>query len=408
MKRLPFPSPFAQMALAIAGGILLGYFDPRAAMQMKPLGDWFLAAIRFLIVPIVFFTVMSGIGALGQVRQVGRLGMRALLCFELISTLALAAGMLAAHLFQPGAGFPLSGDALNGATPNTGGSAAAMMPSLPDTIGQAFRKSSILQTLLLACGFGVATVLLGERAKPFSARCDWIGAQLLTLVGWLMRLAPLAAFGAIAFSVGRYGVHSVTPLIRLLALLYATTALFVLLPLGLLARHAGFRIGAFIRYLKEELLLVFGTSSSVTAMPGLLKKLEMAGCPRVVVGVAIPAGYSFNLNGSNIYLTMAVVFLAQAFQIQLGFGEYLTILAVAMVTSKGASGVAGSAFMALAATIAAVPALPDSSLLLIVGIERLLKCRPLANVIGNGVACMTIAAWDGKLDDAALESQRLR
>lgn len=407
IKRLRLPSPFAQMAIAIAAGILLGFFNPAAAMRMKPLGDWFLDAIRLLIVPIVFFTVMSGIGALGQVRQMGRLGMRTLLCFELMSTLALVAGMLAAHLAQPGSGFPLSADALSAARPSAGGTAAAA-PALLETFANAFRKSSILQALLFACACGIATVLLGSRAAGFSTRCDWIGAQLLKLVGWLMRLAPLAAFGAIAFSVGRYGLHSVTPLIRLLLLLYATTALFVVLPLGLLAHRAGFRIGAFIRYLKEELLLVFGTSSSVTAMPGLLRKLEMAGCPRIVAGVAIPAGYSFNLNGSNIYLGMAAVFLAQAFRIELGMLDYLTILAVAMVTSKGASGVAGSAFMALAATIAAIPALPDSSLLLIVGIERLLKCRPLANVIGNGVACMAIAAWDGKLDGKALDAQRLR
>jgi aerobic C4-dicarboxylate transport protein len=395
------------MAFAIAGGILLGYFKPSLAMQMKPLGDWFLAAIRLLIVPIVFFTVMTGIGALVQVRQVGRLGVRIFFCFELMSTLALLAGLLAAHFAQPGAGFPLSAEALHGAS-GIRGAAAIAMPDLPQTVFQAFGKSSILQALLFACICGVATALLGRRAAGFSARCDRIGAQLLKLVQWLMYLAPLAAFGAIAFSVGRYGVHSVTPLIRLLVLLYATTGLFVLVPLGLLARRAGIRIGAFIRYLKEELLLVFGTSSSVTAMPGLLKKLEMAGCPRIVAGVAIPAGYSFNLNGSNIYLAMAVVFLAQAFGIELGPGEYLTILAVAMVTSKGANGVAGSAFMALAATIAAVPALPDSSLLLIVGIERLLKCRPIANVIGNGVACMAIAAWDGRLEKDALDRQRLR
>lgn len=406
MKRLSLPSPFALMAFAVAGGILLGYYHPSLAVQMKPLGDWFLAAIRLLVVPIVFFTVMTGIGALVQVRQVGRLGLRIFLCFELMSTLALLAGLLAAHLAQPGAGFPLGAEAVRGAS-GVGGAAIAM-PDLPQTVFRAFRKSSILQALLFACICGVAMALLGRRAAGFSARCDWIGARLLKLVEWLMYLAPLAAFGAIAFSVGRYGLHSVTPLIRLLVLLYATTALFVLLPLGLLARRAGIRIGAFIRYLKEELLLVFGTSSSLTAMPGLLKKLEMAGCPRIVAGVAVPAGYSFNLNGSNIYLAMAVVFLAQAFGIELGPGEYLTILAVAMVTSKGASGVAGSAFMALAATIAAVPALPDGSLLLIVGIERLLKCRPLANVIGNGVACMAIAAWDGRLEQDALDRQRLR
>ncbi|RJF92434.1 cation:dicarboxylate symporter family transporter [Noviherbaspirillum saxi] len=408
LKNIGLRSLAMQMLFAIAAGIMLGYTNPGLAVQMKPLGEWFVSAVRVLVGPIIFFTVTSALAAAGKVGHIGRLGIKALIYFELTSTLALATGLFVAHVLQPGANFHIDASVLTG---SPGVNASTSLTTAPrtfiETVTSVFMGSSILQVLLLACVCGMALAVLKERAASVIAGCDWIGQRLVKLVGMLMKLAPFAAFGAIAFTVGKYGVSSITPLITLLTTLYATTALFVLLALGAVARCAGFRILPFIRYLKEELLLVFGTSSSVTAMPRLIEKLEQAGCAGVVARIAVPAGYSFNLNGSNIYLTMALVFLAQALQIQLGLWDYITILALAMVTSKGASGVAGSAFIALAATIVAVPAIPDSSLFLIVGIERLLKCRPLANVIGNGVACMAIAAWDGKLDRRAVHAHGL-
>lgn len=398
-RRPLYLNPFAQVVCAIALGMLLGFVDPELAQRMKPLGEFFIQTIKLFVGPIVFLTVASGIAALGNVRQVGRVGVKALIYFELLSTLALIVGLAAAHFLQPGAGFHLDPATTASIPPPPLGTDPQ---NLWQTLVGAFMDSSILQVLVLAILCGIALALMGARAARLTAAGDWLADWLFKLVKLILKAAPLAAFGAIAFTVGKFGLVSVLPLLKLLGALYLTTFLFVALALGLVARCSGFRLLGFLRYIKEELLLVFATASSVSAMPGLIDKLKHAGCAKSVVGVVVPAGYTFNLNGSNIYLGLALVFLAQALRIELGFSHYLTILAVAMVTSKGASGVAGSAFIALAATISAVPGIPDSSLAFIVGIERMLKCRSLGNLIGNGVACLAIAAWDGKLDRSKL------
>jgi aerobic C4-dicarboxylate transport protein len=373
---------------------MLGAFMPELGVQMKPLGDLFISIVKLLVGPVIFFTVTSGIATMGSIRQMSRIGIKALVYFEVLSVLALLAGFAAAALLQPGAGFPID------ASP--GASVPPSDLSLLRTLGNAFLDSWVLQVLTAAILSGVSLALLGERARRFSAGCERIAGWLFGIVGLIMTAAPVAAFGAIAFTVGKYGITSVAPLLQLLGVLYLATIVFVLAVLGAIARLAGFRILRFIWYIREELMIVFGTASSITAMPRLIEKLEQAGCTKTVARIAVPAGYSFNLNGSNIYIAVALLFLAQAYGIELGPASLLTILAVAMITTKGASGVAGSAFIALAATLAAVPALPDGSLMFIVGIERLLKCRSLGNIIGNGVACLAISAWDGTLDRTKL------
>ncbi len=393
-----YRNPFVQVLFAIAAGILLGYLWPSIAVQMKPLGDIFIRTIKLLVAPVIFFTVASGLAAIGDIRRLGSVGIKAVVCFEALSLLALLAGLAGAHLLQPGAGFRIEHlDAL-------ARHAGAMPPSLQDTFVRAFTNSLVLQSLLAGLLCGVTLALLGMRGQRVARFCEHGGAWLLRLVGVIVKAAPLAAFGAIAFTVGKYGAASVEPLLRLLGALYLTMALFVAVMLGALARASGFSLLRFLVYIKEELLIVAGVASSVAAMPKLIEKLERAGCSKTVAGVVIPAGYSFNLNGTAIYLTLALMFLAQALRLELSLTQQLTILAVAMVTSKGASGVAGSAFIALAATLAAVPEIPDASLVFIVGIERLLKCRSLTNIIGNGVACIAISAWSGELDRGKLHA----
>lgn len=381
------------MLAAIVCGALLGHVEPDIAVKMKPLGDWFISAARILVVPVVFCTVTLGVAGLGRGGKTGRFGLKVLIYFEAVSVLALVFGMLVAWLLEPGSGYPLNAASIMEAAPR--------LPA-PQPLGQrladAVRGSVILQVLGVAILAGTALAALGKRGDNMLMLVERGLAPLFRLVALVMKLAPAAAFGAIAYTVGQHGIASVGPLVRLLLLLYGTTALFVLVVLGGIARLSGFRILPLIRAIKEELLLVFGTASSVAAMPALIEKLQKMGCDKSLVGVVVPASYSFNLCGTNIYLGMSVVFLAQAFQVDPGFWGYAGILGVAMLTSKSATGIAGSAFLALAATIEAVPALPAASLLLIVGIERLLKCRTVGNVIGYAAGCMAIAAWSGKLD----------
>lgn len=385
-------SPFLQILLALACGVLLGVLDAPLAMAMQPLGTWFIGVVKVLVAPLIFFSVSGGIAAIGSLRQLAGIGMKTLLYFEALALLSLATGVGAALLLRPGVGLHLAAG-LDHAAQHAPGQAA-----LSDTVLVALLHGPLLQTLLLAIVCGLLLALAGVRAHALRQRCEQATGVLLRLLRLVLRAAPLAAFGAMAWSVGKYGVLSVAPLLQLVFALYLATALFVLLVLGALARAGGWSIMRFIVYIKEELLLVFGTASSITAMAQLMEKMARAGCPPAIAGLVIPAGYSFNLNGSNIYLGLALVFLAQAHDIALGPVQLLALVALAMVTSKGASGVAGSAFVALAATLAALPEIAPSSLLFIVGIERLLKCRPLANLVGNGVACLAIAAWHGQLD----------
>lgn len=399
MKRMRFTHPVFQILYAIALGGLLGHFRPDLALQGQFLGEWFIAAIRILAVPLVFFTVSHGIASVGAARHVGRLGIKTLVVFEAMSTLALVTGLAAAILFQPGAGMPA--DAMGSGKVAAGLTAAASgiaSESLAHTLYRAVAGNAILQTLLLACVCGIVLAAWRDKTAGFARWSNRCTDVLLRLLAYLMLLAPVAAFSAVAYAVAKFGMASLKPLALFLLTIYLVNLLFVAVVLGAVARLTKLRLIAFIGYLKEELVLAFGTASSVTAMPGLIQKAERAGCAKAVAGLTIPSGYSFNLTGSNIYITFALVFLAQANRVELSIGHLAAVLATAMVTSKGASGVAGSALIVLAGTIAAVPGIPANALLLLVGLERLLKCRPLTNIIGNGVACMVVAAWDGKLD----------
>jgi aerobic C4-dicarboxylate transport protein len=394
-RRLRF-NPFLQIACAIVAGALLGFVDPAHAAQMKPLGDLFIGAVKLMVAPIVFFTVVASLSTMDNIRQFGRIGIRMIVYFEVLSALALVAGFAGAALLEPGTGFHIdvpARTALPGAT-------AAL--SLPEALAHALATSHVLQALLLAAACGVALALARERGHWLTAWCERLSGWLFRAFSLVLKTAPAATFGAIAFTVGKHGLVSLAPLLELLGTLYLASACFIVIVLGAVARLAGFRLLRFIAFIKDELMLVAGTSSSMTAMPRLMDKLQRAGCPKSVVGVVVPAGYSFNLNGSNIYIAAAIVFLAQALGVTLGPQQLLGILAVAMITSKSASGVAGAAFVALAATLVAIPQIPDSSLVFIVGIERLLKSRPLTNIIGNGVACLAISAWGGKLDRGKL------
>jgi aerobic C4-dicarboxylate transport protein len=392
MPRRPRFHPILQIACAIVAGALLGFVDPAHAAQMKPLGDLFIGAVKLIVVPIVFFTVVTSLSTIDNFRQFGQVGIRMIVYFEALSALALGAGFAAATLLGPGTGFHIDAP-LPAALPR-GGAA----PSLPVALGHALATSHVLQALMLALACGIALALARERGQWLSSWCERMSGRLFSLFGLVLKAAPAATFGAIAFTVGKHGLASLAPLLALLGTLYLASACFIVTVLGAVARLSGFRLLRFIAYIKDELMLVAGTSSSMTAMPRLMDKLRRAGCPTSVVGVVVPAGYSFNLNGSNVYIAAAIVFLAQAMGVTLGPEQLLGILAVAMITSKSASGVAGAAFVALAATLAAIPQIPPSSLLFIVGIERLLKSRPLTNIIGNGVACLAISAWSGKLD----------
>lgn len=393
MKLAMLRSPFFQILAAIACGIVLGLWRPPLALAMQPLGTTFITIIKIMVVPLIFFTVSGGIAGIGKLKQLGRIGVKAMLYFEALSVLSLITGIGAALLLRPGVGFHI-----DAGLP----ALAAQPPTLAAAISHALTHSPLLQALMLALVCGIVLALLGQRGQRPAQLCERAAGALLAVLKIALKAAPLAAFGAVSWSVGKYGLMSVTPLLKLLAALYLATAIFVLLVLGTICRACGFSVLRFIVYIKEELLMVFGTASSITAMAPLMEKMVRAGCPAPVTSLVIPAGYSFNLNGSNIYLGMALVFLAQALDITLSPAHLLSIVALAMITSKGASGVAGSAFVALAATLTAVPEIPAASLLFIVGIERLLKCRPLANLAGNGVACLAIAAWDRQLDRSKL------
>lgn len=401
MKKPLYLNAFYQVTFAIVAGIMFGYLDPANALRMKPLGELFIMAIRFLVGPIIFCTVSVGIASMGDLRKLGSLGLKTVFYFEMMAALALLAGLLGAWILQPGAGFQLdlAADASSVAPPPVAGTG-----SLSLTLQSAFLHNGILQIVLCALVFGVVLAKAGARGHTVMRLCQRISDGIFRIVNLVLKLAPIAAFGAIAYTVGRHGLVSVAPLLKLLAALYLVTIVFVAGFLGLIARMAGFRPWQFIVYIREELTLVFGTASSFAAMPRLMEKLRLAGCADAITGLVVPAGYSFNLSGSNIYISMAIVFLAQASQIELHFAHYVAIFAVAMITSKGSSGVAGSAFMVLAATLAAVPAIPASSLVFIFSIERLLKCRSLANLIANGVACIALSAWTKQLDRTRIAS----
>jgi aerobic C4-dicarboxylate transport protein len=405
---------YVQVLIAIAIGVLLGHFNAKLAIDMKPFGDGFIKLIKMLIGPIVFCTVVSGIAGMQDIRKVGRIGCKALLYFELVSTFALVIGMAVGNWLRPGAGFNVNPATLDAsAISDYVGKAKHMTATeffiniIPTTVADAFTKGDVLQVLLIALLFGFALAAMGERARPVTALIETASQAVFGVIGFIMRFAPIGAFGAMAFTVGKYGVVSLAPLLKLIGTFYLTSFLFVFIVLGVIARIAGFRISRFLAYIKEEILLVFGTSSSDTALPTLMVKLEKLGCSRSLVGLIVPTGYTFNTDGTAIYMTMAALFVAQATNTDLSFLQQMAIFGVAMLTSKGASGVQGASFIALVGTLAVVPSVPVAGMALILGIDRFMsEARALVNMIGNGVATVVMARWEGELDADKLEQLR--
>jgi aerobic C4-dicarboxylate transport protein len=371
---------------------------------MKPLGDGFIKLVKMLIAPIIFSTITVGLARMGAMKDVGRIGIRALVYFEVVSTIALVIGLVVVNILQPGSGLRAAASA---AAPVTPAAAAVASPGavdfllniIPSTALDGFVRGDILQVLFVSVLFGIALLSQGDRVRPLVAAIDQLSHTLFVIVGMIMRLAPIGAFGAMAFTVGKYGAVSLLSLGKLMAGVYITCVLFVVIVLGSILRLAGLGLFRFLRYIGEEILIVLGTSSSESALPRLMLKLEQLGCSKPVVGLVVPTGYSFNLDGTAIYMTMAAVFVAQASGVQLSIREQISILAILMLTSKGAAGVTGSGFITLAATLAAVPSIPPGGLALLVGVDRFMsEARAITNLIGNAVATVVIARWDGALD----------
>ena len=413
MKKPFYKVLYVQVLFAIIVGVLLGIYDPGIATAMKPLGDGFVKLIKMIIAPVIFCTVVAGIAGMQDMKKVGRVGGKALLYFEVVSTFALAIGLLVANLIKPGAGFNV-----NAATLDTHAIAQYtdktkslttvdfLMNIIPNTFVDAFAKGEILQVLLIAILFGFSLSMLGERGRPLTRFIDDMSHAIFGVVNIIMKAAPIGAFGAMAFTIGKYGVKALIPLASLVGSFYLTCFLFVVIVLGTIARLTGFSIFRFLAYIKEELLIVLGTSSSESALPALMRKLEKMGCPKSVVGLVVPTGYSFNLDGTNIYMTMAALFVAQATNTELTLTQELTILLVAMLTSKGASGITGAGFITLAATLAVVPTIPVAGMTLILGIDKFMsECRALTNIIGNGVATVVVSKWERELDKERLTSE---
>ncbi|AJW44067.1 MULTISPECIES: dicarboxylate/amino acid:cation symporter [Ralstonia] len=410
MKKPFYKILYVQVLAAIVIGVLLGHYSPALAVKMKPLGDGFIQLIKMVIGPIIFCTVVSGIAGMRDMKKVGRVGGKALIYFEIVSTFALVIGLAAGHIFNPGAGFNVDVNTIDAkavaqyaAKAQSASTVDFLLNIIPSTVVDAFAKGDILQILLIALLFGGALSAMGERAQIVTDFIDQIAHVFFRIVHVITRVAPIGAFGAMAFTIGKYGVVSLVPLLKLIGTFYLTAVIFVVVVLGIIARLTGFSIFRFVAYIKEELLIVLGTSSSESALPHLMEKMEKLGCSKSVVGLVVPTGYSFNLDGTNIYMTMAVIFISQALNIELTWTQQLTILAVAMLTSKGASGITGAGFITLAATLAVVPTIPVAGMVLILGIDRFMsECRALTNITGNGVACVVISAWERELDRAKL------
>ncbi|HUS05237.1 MAG TPA: dicarboxylate/amino acid:cation symporter [Bryobacteraceae bacterium] len=416
MKRSLFRSLYFQVLTAIAIGVLLGVFAPAAGTAMKPLGDAFIQLVKMIIAPIIFCTVVLGISGSEDLKKVGKTGALALLYFEAVSTLALVVGLVLVNVIQPGAGMNVDVRTLDvsGISAYTGPTKIQttkefLLNVIPATFVDAFAKGEILQVLFIAVLFGVALQQVGGRHNLVFEFIERFAKVLFAMVAVIMKFAPIGAFGAMAFTIGAYGLGSLLSLAKLMATFYATCLLFVFLVLGSIARIHGFRILRLLRYIKEELLIVLGTSSSEAALPRMMAKMESLGAGRSTVGLVIPAGYSFNLDGTSIYLTMAAVFISQATNSAMTLTQQLTLLAVLLLTSKGAAGVTGSGFIVLAATLSAVGSVPVGGLALILGIDRFMsEARALTNVVGNGVATLVVAKWTGDLNSETLTRQLQR
>jgi aerobic C4-dicarboxylate transport protein len=401
-----FKSLYVQVLCGIACGVLLGILAPEYGAAMKPLGDGFIKLVRMLIAPIIFTTVVLGIAKVGAMRDVGRIGLKALLYFEVVSTLALVIGLVVVNVLKPGAGMNFNPAAVDPSAVATYANASARLSTvdfllhvIPDTLIGAFAGGEILQVLLVAIFVGVALLRLGDRVAPLVAGLDRVSQVLFDIIAMVMRAAPIGAFGAMAFTVGRFGIDSLFSLGKLMAAFYVTCLLFVFVVLGAIARATGFSLWKFLRYIGGEILIVLGTSSSETVLPRLMAKLERVGCSKAVVGLVVPTGYSFNLDGTSIYMTMAAIFIAQASGIDLAVGQQLVMIGVLLLTSKGAAAVTGGGFVTLAATLAVFPSIPVAGLTLLIGIDRFMsEARAITNLIGNSVATMAVARWEGALD----------
>ncbi|HYJ53896.1 MAG TPA: dicarboxylate/amino acid:cation symporter [Allosphingosinicella sp.] len=396
--------------VAIAAGALLGWLSPEMGRAMKPLGDGFIRLVKMIITPVIFLTVVTGIAGMADLKAFGRVGAKAMAYFLTVSTFALALGLVVANVVRPGAGLGVDPATLNGASVSTYVSQAHeqsvtgfLLKIIPDTLASALTGGEILQVLLVAILFGIALAQLGARGERLLDLLQVLTAVVFRIVHILMYAAPVGAFGAMAFTIGQYGIGTLANLAALVATFYATALLFVIVVLGLIARAAGFSVFSLAGYIKDELLLVLGTSSSESALPLLMEKLERAGCPKPIVGLVVPAGYSFNLDGTNIYMSLAALFIAQACGIELSFGDQLLLMAVAILSSKGAAGVTGSGFIVLAATLSVLPAIPVAGMALILGIDRFMsECRSLTNFVGNAVATIVVARWEGAVEPAQL------
>jgi aerobic C4-dicarboxylate transport protein len=401
---------YIQVLIAIALGILIGHLYPNFGKALKPLGDGFIALIKMMIAPVIFCTVVHGIASMSDLKKVGRVGIKTLFYFEAVSTLALAIGLLVGEIVQPGSGFnvdPATLDPKAVASYVTKAKEESIVGHLlgiiPDSYFGALARGDLLQVLLISILSGFAIALLGERGQKVTEAINTASRVFFSIIRIVVRAAPIGAFGAMAFTIGAYGLDSLWNLLALVATFYLTSILFVLVVLGTIARLAGFSILRFIAYIKDELLIVLGTSSSETVLPHLMQKMEHLGASKSVVGLVVPTGYSFNLDGTNIYMTLATLFLAQATNTHLTFTQLLGVLAVAMITSKGASGVTGAGFVTLAATLSIIPDIPVQSIAIILGIDKFMsECRALTNLIGNGVATIVISRWEGELDAQAL------
>ena len=407
---------YIQVIISVVVGIAIGYFTPSVGVKLKPLGDGFIKLVKMMIAPVIFCTVVHGIASIGDLRKLGRVGIKSLVYFEVVSTIALVIGLLVVNVLQPGVGFTPQGEVYQAPEEDliasktisektkTLSEVEFLLNIIPSSFLGAFVSGELLQVLFISILVAFAIATMGEKGRPLLATIEQIGALFFGVMNIVVKAAPIGALGAMGFTVGAYGLANLLPLLWLMGGFYLTSGLFVVVVLGGIAACCGFSIFRFLVYIKEEILLVLGTSSSETALPSLIKKMERLGCSKSTVGLVVPTGYSFNLDGTNIYMTMAAVFLAQATNTPLSIAQQISLLLVAMLTSKGASGVTGAGFVTLAATLQAVPGIPIASLGLLLGIDRFMsECRALTNFIGNGVATVAISRWENEVSPEQLK-----
>ncbi|PHM61671.1 dicarboxylate/amino acid:cation symporter [Xenorhabdus ishibashii] len=397
---------YIQVIFAIFLGIALGHFYPDIGASLKPLGDAFIKIVKMIIAPVIFLTVVTGIAGMNNIKKVGNVAAKSMLYFLTFSTIALVIGLIIANIVRPGDGLNISPNSLDSSKvigyvekAHESSIVDFFMNIIPDTVVSPLVNGNILQVLFISVIFGISLAAIGKKGEPVLEFLQHLSEPIFKMVGILMKLAPIGAFGAMAFTIGKYGISSIGNLMMLIVTFYITSLLFVLIILGSVAKYNGFSIIKLIKYIKDELLLVLGTSSSEAALPGLMKKMENLGCEKSVVGLVIPTGYSFNLDGTNIYMTMAALFIAQATNIELSLYEQISLLLVAMISSKGAAGVTGAGFITLAATLSVVPSVPVAGMALILGIDRFMsECRALTNLVGNACASIVVARWENALD----------